>query len=49
MQGYVFSFSKLRVRIINGIWNLELLKIGAYHTLIFGGSLKKPYLCIVKN
>ena len=44
------SKSKLeRVRIINGIGNLELLKIGAYHTLIFGGSLKKPYLCIVKN
>ena len=49
MQGYVFSFSKLRVRIINGIWKLGLLKIEAYHTLIFGGSLKKPYFCIVKK
>ena len=44
------SKSKLeRVRLFNGIWNLELLKTGAYHTLIFGGSLKKPYLCIVKK
>ena len=49
LGNYGFSFSKLRVRIINGIWKLGLLKIGAYHTLIFGGSLKKPYLCIVKK
>ena len=24
-------------------------EIGACHTLFFGGSLKKPYLCIVKR
>ena len=38
-----------RVSIFNGIRILGLLKIGAYHTLIFGSSLKKPYLCIVKK
>ena len=38
-----------RVSFFNGIGKLGLLKIGAYHTLFFGGYLKKPYLCIVKN
>ena len=45
----VSLFQNYELGFINGIWNLELLKIGAYHTLIFGGSLKKPYLCIVKK
>ena len=43
----VSFFSILRVRIINVVSNWKLLKIDPYHTLKFGGSRKKPYLCTV--
>ena len=46
-QLYISLFSFLRVRIINAVSNWKLLKIGSYHTLKFGGSRKKPYLCTI--
>ena len=45
----VSLFQNYELGLLTGLGKLGLLKIGAYHTLFFGGYLKKPYLCIVKK